>query len=256
MHNQKNRENEAHVEQTARKRSKLEQMCFALCKAANRLYKKISKIPKALSCAVPKPQVEQSAEKTVNRAPKKVIFSSSQTLYTYPNKKSRCILFSIRKISDSYPPRNIENAMRLKGSSKETPLAKKVLANLEKRAQALHALKEILQPDKKKPKQKPQKAPKSKILSILDGYSEASVSDAYLSPEPEDVLSEDIPAAKIHTRKKNKPEKQPEKPAKKKDPSKNTPADKTPDNPKKNPLQKNSSKQKSSSTRKRNSEKI
>ncbi|KAI5188577.1 hypothetical protein NECID01_0190 [Nematocida sp. AWRm77] len=128
--------------------------------------------------------------------PKEVMFSDMCFIHTYPLKQKKGRFLSLKKISNSFPPKSMKGIEKLKGSSKETPLARKVISAIEKNQSRLDTLREILS-SRKKPSEKEKemgvfrpsssssshRKSKSHILNILDSYSEPSVSDAYQARE-------------------------------------------------------------------------
>lgn len=133
-----------------------------------------------------------------------VLFSDVCYIHTYPAKRNKQPSLSLKKVSDSFPPRNLAAIAKIAGTAKETPLAKKVIQAIEKKQALVNSLKEVLHPQPKEPDAQPSpvlKKPKSHILDILDGYSEASISDVYL---PHQESSDELPAPPPKSKSKRK----------------------------------------------------
>ncbi|KAI5171748.1 hypothetical protein NEFER03_1053 [Nematocida sp. LUAm3] len=127
-----------------------------------------------------KEQVEKEAPKTpspLEQLEKRVTFSPLVYIHTYRTRKKEIIPVSLKKICDSLPPHTLEGAIRLQSSKKKTALSEKILDNIDKRAEVVELFKSLVL--KKHRPRKIEKRPRSKILNILDGYSEASASDSH-----------------------------------------------------------------------------
>lgn len=180
------------------------------------------------------PLQNSSSNTLLNVLPERhVVFSDTLNIYTYKRNKHFSPSLTLRGIADSFPPKKMECAERLRISSKKTALSERVLQALDRKREKIMALKEILK--KEKPKMFAPKRNKSKVLSILDGYSEASVSDALYQFSPKDSKDsnyseeekrrskkkqqkkEDIKEKKHHRRNKSKGEMKDEKKNEEKD---------------------------------------
>ncbi|KAI5181009.1 hypothetical protein NEOKW01_1250 [Nematocida sp. AWRm80] len=124
---------------------------------------------------------------------KSVTFSNIVSIHEYTTRIKRKTPFSLKPITDSFPPASMEIAERLKGSSKETPLARKILSRIPVKKSSVDKAREILIPREKHRIQFKERN-KSRILSILDGYSDGSMTDpnisSYTAKDPSEEYSE------------------------------------------------------------------
>lgn len=97
---------------------------------------------------------------------KEVTFSDTITIHTYVPKKNASQKITLKKITQSLPPASLEMANRIKGSSRETPLVKKILEKIDTKTQELEEIRKLL---KIKPAV-PEKKSKNKIITILGSY--------------------------------------------------------------------------------------
>ncbi|OAG31611.1 hypothetical protein NEDG_00086 [Nematocida displodere] len=148
----------------------------------------------------------READESATEDEKKVSFSWEATIHMYPSKKKKRHALSLKRLSSSLPPKHAEAAMRLKGSSKETPLSRKILKTIEKKKSSLEALKDLLFSRKDESFEEPKRS-KSKVMSILDGYSEASHSDALEHASPAEPPKKASTKAKEKRRRSSKAKK-------------------------------------------------
>ncbi|KAH9386367.1 uncharacterized protein NEMAJ01_1263 [Nematocida major] len=119
-----------------------------------------------------------------------VTFSDTVTVHMYAVRGQSKQKITLKKATKSLPPVCLDMANKIKGSSRETPLSRKVLETLEKRVEELEEVRRLL----KTSGSLPEKRQKSRIINILGSYT--------ASPEEEERYSEES----VH-----RPEKKPKK---------------------------------------------
>lgn len=142
-----------------------------------------------------KEKAGEAAEELNLQSEKRVSFSPFASVYMYPAWPARHRRrLSLMQYANSLPPKKKDGAERLKGSSKETPLAKRVLERMEHKQTELDELKGVLFAKKKMAMEYTRPRSRSRILSILDGYSDATQSDVVSSEQPAKELDVDTSA--------------------------------------------------------------
>ncbi|KAI5186328.1 hypothetical protein NEHOM01_1392 [Nematocida homosporus] len=136
---------------------------------------------------------QTSDAETVQPSSKKVTFSPTVHVHLFYVKAPKTPLISLKKLGSSFVLRPDEASLG-KERKKKDPLLDKVLAGLQKK-QTLADLRALVFQQEKpsKPTLLERQRPQSKILSILDGYSEASVSDTPARAMAESAFSETEP---------------------------------------------------------------
>lgn len=139
-----------------------------ICLPCRAIAKEISKRKK--KAAEKKAAAQESEFECSSEYEKKVTFSETVTVHTYVPKRAQKIKISLKSLTNSHPPANLEIAKKVKGSSRETPLARKILEHLDQKVEDFEQIKKILKIRKKSTDKKP----KSKIISILGKYTALS----------------------------------------------------------------------------------
>lgn len=181
---------------SSKKKNRFKQIGRVIVLSAQALCRNALSITRTLACYRSRKRSSKPEKEEALLEPKEVMFSDMCFIHTYPLKTKKGQFLSLKKISSSFPPKSMKGIEKLKGSSKETPLAKKVISAIEKNQSRLDTLRELLSPQKnhsetEKDKEKhvhrasssSHRKAKSRILNILDSYSEPSVSDAYQARE-------------------------------------------------------------------------
>ncbi|KAI5159150.1 hypothetical protein NEAUS03_0063 [Nematocida ausubeli] len=143
---------------------------------------------------------KEETECTSDYIEKRVTFSDQIFVHTYTCQSSEKHKITLRSITKSLPPVNLEMANKIKGTSRETPLASKILQRLDKKVESLENVRNLL----RKKAIFDEKRSKSKIINILGRYahSESSENDTESPYKPPAKLPKESSRTKNKTKKK------------------------------------------------------
>lgn len=110
---------------------------------------------------------------------KRVTFSDMVAVHTYVPRRTQKTKISLKSMASSYPPASLDMAKKIKNSARETPLARRILENLDKKVEENEQIKRLLGIRKKSSGKKS----KNKIITILGKYT--ALSDSPESQEQE-----------------------------------------------------------------------